>query len=103
MPDYSEIVRRSIRKEFARCGRKREIKTPHPKNTRRVISLNERSEYARFKRFIVGKLVRILESGNDGGYWVQFVRDDDRLALNAAAGWSENKNRYLLDGVKFDD
>lgn len=103
MPDYSDIIRRSIRKEFARTGRQREIKTPHPKNTRRVVSLNERSEYARFKRYIVGKLVRILESGNNGGYWVQFVRDDDRLALNAAAGWSARKDRYLLDGAKFDD
>lgn len=102
MTDYSDIIRRSIRKEFARTGRKREIKTPHPKNTRRVISLNEKSDYAIFKRYIVGKLVRILES-REGRYWVQFVRDDDRLALNAAAGWSARKDRYLLDGVKFDD
>lgn len=29
------------------------------------------------------------------------VHDDDRKALNMAAGWSDNKKLYLLDGVKF--
>lgn len=31
----------------------------------------------------------------------EFVHDDDRKALNMAAGWSDNKKVYLLDGVKF--
>ena len=67
------------------------------------MSLNERSTYITFKRYIVGKLVRVLEAGNNGGWWVSFVSDSDRLKLNAAAGWSARKDRYLLDGVKFDD
>lgn len=29
------------------------------------------------------------------------VHDDDRKALNMAAGWSDNKKLYLLDCVKF--
>ena len=106
MKDYNELVRRSIRKDFAKANFKRNgrvPKTPHPKHTRRVVELNETSGYARFRRYIVGRLVRIVESGYNGGNWVEFVRDADRDALNAAAGWSQDKRRFLLDGVKFDD
>lgn len=106
MKDFNELVRRSIRKDFAKANFKRNArvpKTPHPKHTRRVVELNETSGYARFRRYIVGRLVRIVESGYNGGYWVEFVRDADRDALNAAAGWSQDKRRFLLDGVKFDD
>ena len=106
MKDYNELVRRSIRKDFAKANFKRNgrvPKTPHPKHTRRVVDLDETSGYARFRRYIVGRLVRIIESGHNGGYWVEFVRDADRDALNAAAGWSKDKRRFLLDGVKFDD
>ena len=105
MKDYNELVRRSIRKDFAKANFKRNgraPKTPHPKHTRRVLDLNETSGYARFRRYIVGRLVRIIEPAYNGGYWVDFVRDADRDALNAAAGWT-NKRRFLLDGVKFDD
>lgn len=106
MKDYNELVRRSIRKDFAKANFKRNgraPKTPNPKHTRRVVELNETSGYARFRRYIVGRLVRIIESGYNGGYWVEFVRDADRVSLNAAAGWSKDKRRFLLDGVKFDD
>lgn len=106
MKDYNELVRRSIRKDFAKANFKRNgraPKTPHPKHTRRVVELNETSGYARFRSYIVGRLVRIVESGYNGGYWVEFVRDADRYALNAAAGWSNDKRRFLLDGVRFDD
>ena len=65
--------------------------------------MNDASAYKQFRRYIVGRLVRIVESGYNGGYWVEFVRDADRDALNAAAGWSKDKRRFLLDGVKFDD
>jgi len=105
MKDYSEIVRRSIRKDFAKANYKRNVrapKTPHQKNTKRVLELNEFSAYAGFRRFIVGKLVRIVDRALNG-CWVEFVRDADRDALNAAAGWSKDKRRFLLDGVKFDD
>lgn len=36
------------------------------------------------------------------GYWYcEFIFDEDRRALNEAAGWSNNKNVYLLDNVQF--
>lgn len=106
MKDYNELVRRSIRKDFATANFKRNCrapKTPHPKHTRRVIDLNDASAYKQFRRLIVGRLVRIIEPGYNCGYWVEFVRDSDREALNTAAGWSMDKRRFLLDGVKFDD
>lgn len=33
------------------------------------------------------------------GYY-QFIHDDDRKALNDAAGWSDNKKQYLLERPK---
>lgn len=106
MKDYNELVRRSIRKDFAKANFKRNgrvPKAPHPKHTRRVVAINDTSAYKQFRRLIVGRLVRIIEPGYNGGYWVEFVRDADRDALNAAAGWSNDKCRFLLDCVKFDD
>lgn len=104
MKDYNELVRRSIRKDFAKANFKRNgrvPKTPHPKNTRRVVDLNETSAYAKYRRYIVGRLVRICNYVFGYGYWVQFVHDSDRVALNRAAGWSNDKREYLLDGAKF--
>lgn len=106
MKDYNELIRRSIRRDFAKANFKRNgraPKTPHPKNTRRVLELNDTSGYREFRRYIVGRLVRIIERGYNGGFWVEFVRDADRNTLNTAAGWSNDKRRFLLDGVKFDD
>lgn len=105
MKDYNELVRRSIRKDFAKANFKRNArvpKTPHPKNTKRVLSVNEQCEYYRFRKYFVGRLVRIVD-GAISGVWVEFVRDADRESLNAAAGWSDNKRKYLLQGAKFDD
>ena len=58
-----------------------------------------------FARYIVGKLVRLKEKANVGGnsWYCEFVHDDDRKALNMAAGWSDNKKLYLLDCVKLSD
>lgn len=106
MKDYNELVRRSIRKDFAKANFKRNgraPKTPHPKHIRRVAELTDTSAYKQFRRLIVGRLVRIIEPGFFGGYWVEFIRNEDRDALNAAAGWSKDKRAFLLDGVKFDD
>ena len=107
MKDYSELVRRSIRRDFAKANFKRNgrvPKTPHPKDTKRVIDVDETSMYAKYRRYIVGRLVRICSNYIVGyGYWVQFVHDSDRKDLNSAAGWSNNKREYLLDGAKFDD
>lgn len=105
MKDYNELVRRSIRRDFAKANFKRNArapKTPHPKNTKRVLAINEQCEYYRFRKYFVGRLVRIVDNAISG-VWVEFVRDADRDALNAAAGWSKDKRRFLLDGVKFDE
>lgn len=106
MKDYNELVRRSIRKDFAKANFKRNgrvPKMPHPKHTRRVVDISDASAYKQFRRLIVGRLVRIIEPGYGGGYWVEFVRDADRDVLNAAAGWSRDKCRFLLDGARFDE
>lgn len=103
--DLNEIVRRSIRKDFANANFKRYVsapKTPHPIKTKRVLSINERCEYYKFKKHIVGRLVRIVENATSG-VWVEFVNDEDRRSLNNAAGWSDKKCLYLLTGPKFDD
>lgn len=101
--DLGALVRNSIRKDFARANFKRRgiaPKVPHPLNVKRVVSLNERCEYYRFRNFFTGKLVRILERGLSG-FWVEFLNIADRERLNQAAGWA-NKKRYLING-KFDD
>lgn len=97
-------------KDFQRAQRyPTEEKTPQieelPKINaeRRIIHISETSAYAKFARYIVGKLVRLKEKANVGGnsWYCEFVHDDDRKALNMAAGWSDNKKLYLLDGIKF--
>ena len=102
MKDYNELVRRSIQRDFANAHFKhgREPKDKRPK-IRRVVDLNETSAYAKYRRYIVGRLVRICRFVFGYGYWVQFVHDSDREALNRAAGWSNDKREYLLDGAKF--
>lgn len=104
MPNYDDLVRRSIRKDFAKANFKRNARTPREKKQRvkRVKELFETSEYYKFRKLIVGRLVRVIEQGLIGGFWVEFVRDADRDALNRAAGW-DDKKQFLLDGVKFDD
>ena len=103
--DWNELVRRSIRKDFANANFKRNgraPRTPHPKNTKRVLSLNEKCQYYAYRKYFVGKLVRIVEQAI-AGVWVEFVSATDRDKLNKAAGWSENKTKYLLQWAKFDD
>ena len=102
--DYNEIVRRSIRKDFEKANfrRNKRISKPHrDKDTHRVLSLAETCEYWRFRRYIVGRLVRITETTIDG-VWVEFIHEGDRENLNNAAGWSEYKRKYFLQGAKFD-
>ena len=103
--DWNEVVRTSIRKDFAKANFKRQgkaPKTPHPIKTKRVLAINERCEYYKFKKHIVGRLVRIIENAKSG-VWVEFVNDEDRKNLNNAAGWSDKKCLYLLTSPKFDD
>lgn len=109
--DFADVSRRSIRKDFKSASfrtqgreprpRPQEQKTEHESDIRRVLSLSEKSGYAKYKRFFVGKLVRILRPAMSGGYYVEFVREEDSNFLNANAEW-KNKREYLLDGAKFD-
>lgn len=110
-PDFAEVSRRSIRKDFQNASFRTQGRQPRPRpqeqrpepesNVKRVLALSDTSGYAKYKRFFVGKLVRILRPAFSGGYYVEFVRDDDRKYLNANAGWND-KREYLLDGAKFD-
>lgn len=109
--DFAEVSRRSIRKDFKNAsfykqGRQPRVRTQasseQPEsNVKRVLALSDTSGYARYKRFFIGKLVRILRPAISGGYYVEFVRDDDRKYLNANAGW-DDKREYLLDGARYD-
>lgn len=103
--DWNEVVRTSIRKDFAKANFRRQCKapkTPHPKNTKRVLAINEQCEYYPLRSYFIGRLVRIKDKAMSG-VWVEFVSDEDRIRLNNAAGWSNNKCLYLLHGTKFDD
>lgn len=104
MKDYSELVRKSIKKDFAKANFKRNARTPKTRKpkTKRVLELFETSAYYRFRKLIVGRLVRVIEQGTIGGYWVEFVNKTDQDELNRVAGWTD-KRLFLLDGVKFDN
>lgn len=98
-----DICRKSVKEDFRRANfrHNREVKTPHPANTKRIVYVDDSSDYAKYKKRLLGKLVR-LKSVAPGGIWAEFVRDEDRKALNDAAGWSDAKKEYLLNGIKFD-
>lgn len=107
-PDYGAISRSSIKKDFQRVQtypkeeKRREIEDlPKINAERRVIFVG--GEYSKYARYIVGKLVRLKEKSNVGGnsWYCEFVHDDDRKALNTAAGWSDKKREYLFEGLKF--
>lgn len=93
--NYEEIARRSVQKDF-RMSQKR------PSNVHRVLGLSESSTYYKYRRFIVGKLVRFVGFGFSGGSYYQFEHDEDRKMLNREAGWSDNKTQYLFDGITLD-
>lgn len=102
--NFEDISRRSIKRDFAHANYKRAAHVQKPlreKNVRRVAGISETSLYYRFRRHIVGRLVRIIEA-LPGGVWVEFVHAGDRENLNAVAGWTD-KRKYMLDGVKFSD
>ena len=73
-PDYGAISRSSIKKDFQRVQRyPTEGKTlqieelPKINAERRIIHISDVSGYAKFARYIVGKLVRLKEKANVGG------------------------------------
>ena len=107
-PDYGAISRQSIKNDFRRAQtypareKRQQIENPPEINSeRRVLFVGENSSYYKLRSYLVGKLVRLIEQSSVGGWVCEFVHDDDRKAINHAAGWSELKNTYLLDCVKF--
>ena len=106
--DYSEISRRSVRSDFKPYNRTPERekgrqaqKQPQINAIRRIAFVNENSGYYKYRNLILGKQVRLLREAPFGGWYCSFVFDEDRRALNRAAEWSEGKDEYLFDGVKF--
>lgn len=104
--DFLTDSRRSIQKDFQRTAERR--KPPEIENLpkinaeRRIAFVGEKSEYFRFRSYLVGKKVRLVRKSSVGGGWVcEFIHDDDRKALNRVGGWSDNKKQYLFDCVKF--
>lgn len=74
---------------------------PEINTVRRIAFIGESSGYYRWRSLIIGRLVRLVQKSSLGGWVCEFVHDDDRKAINRAAGWSENKTQYLLDSVKY--
>lgn len=124
-PDYEAISKRSIEKDF--FSEKiyiRKGKTPEKRNLPkitetkkikqleqyeaadtpcRISNLNPGCQYAKFAKYFIGKLVKLVNKtgiGDSTTGWYEFVFDEDRKALNEAAGWSDRKNRYLLERPK---
>lgn len=116
--DFEAISRRSIKRDFFseriyiqgkkmpenEKTQKITITSPDEGETKRISTINQSCMYAKYARFFVGKLVRLVSKKGVGdsttGYY-EFVHDEDRKALNQAAGWSDNKKQYLLERPKF--
>lgn len=105
---YGEIAKSSVKKDFRKFQKKPEPpkvqvnEPPAVDAQRRIIQINENGEYSRYAKFIVGKLVKLVRPSLYGKSWYcEFVFDEDRKALNRAAGWSDKKKEYLFDGLKF--
>lgn len=106
--DYSAISRRSVKRDFKmiptyyRTEKRPQIEnSPEISSLRRIQLVGEHSSYYKLRSYLVGKLVRLVEQTSIGAWYCEFVYDEDRKALNRAAGWSDNKDRYLLDSVRF--
>lgn len=118
--DYEAISRRSIKRDFyperiylnkrETPENEKSVEITIPKTapakdkTYRITNINPACQYAKYARFFVGKLVRLIRQtgiGDSTTGWYQFVFDQDREALNKEAGWSENKKEYLLERPKF--
>lgn len=103
--DYGEISRQSIKREMraeTEKYRRTETRQTQANEVRRIVSLTDTSYYAKYRRYIVNKLVRILRLTEFGSWEVEFVNDKDRIALNNAAGWSDRKCEYIFDGAKYE-
>lgn len=94
----AEVSKRSIKKDLimARKGEKRSADAAN----KRIKEVRPTSSYYKYSRYIVGRLVRITGKGLCGNV-CEFVHDEDRQALNNAAGWSDKKKEYIFDSVIF--
>lgn len=110
--DYGAVARASVKRDFksfhnySSKEKVPEIQDFDKITARcRIIHISDTSCYARFSQYIVGKLVVLKERASIGhsSWYCEFVYDRDRKALNAAAGWSDRKNTYLLDGIRFEN
>lgn len=103
---FADTIHASVQRDFQRPNytqsKKQETEeTPQVGAVRRITFVTQTSAYYQYKGYLIGKAVRIINPGLVCGWECQFVYDADRVALNNAAGWSDAKNTYLLDGVKF--
>lgn len=96
MKHYEEQIRRSVKKDFDNAYFKtRRIK---PQRGYKIIErLVIGTYYFEFRRFFIGKTVKIIRN-SENGEWVEFVNESDRTALNKYAGWSEKKT-YLINAI----
>lgn len=99
---YKAIIDRSIKRDFKSDEMYNGIKkVPEIENidklTGRIQRINPSCCYSLYARYFVGKIVKCVKriSGETGYY--EFIHDEDRKALNNAAGWSDLKTRYLLE------
>ena len=83
--EIHEAVRRSVRADFPEVIR---------------ITAVGPGYYFPYRRFLLGKAMRIVKRCPDG-IWCEFVHASDGEALNAVAGWSAAKTKYLLQSIKF--
>lgn len=120
--DFEAISRRSVKRDFYmeqinvrhkkvpenEYSRKitlpKEPKVPQEGEELRVSHISEQCMYCKYARYFIGKQLRL--NRKTGPFdsttgWYSFVYDEDRKALNSAAGWSDNKKEYLLERPKF--
>lgn len=103
---FGQASRQSMQKDLNRYGKKPEKKIevqqpPEVGAQRRIVQISEKSEYAKFSKYIVGNVVKLIRKSMFGGWVCEFVFDEDRVKLNRAAGWSNSKKEYTFDGLKF--
>jgi hypothetical protein len=89
-------------------GQKMELlippKTPGVGSIVRIKSITPTCQYIKYARYIVGRQMKLNRKtggmpGSTTG-WYEFVHDEDRKALNHAAGWSDAKFEYLFENPK---
>lgn len=97
--DYDTAIRKSIEMDRPKLLliKKPKEQTNEPKAPR-IKQINPRCEYARYARLFVGRKVEKVKGHPETTTgWYRFIFDDDRKAVNKAAGWSDFKTEYLLE------